>query len=148
MSKNVKYKEEHERFMVDLKNMILEFGIKTSNLVWEGKINHRKDGIRTQACNFTIGDYVNMLKFLNEFDILHSKTKRDNATKLRKHVEEKLRRLTKNHRNYEKFKTMKDNYSLTEISNELKMNRETVRYWYSGKPALYEKSSIIQELTK
>jgi intein/homing endonuclease len=148
MSKNIKYKNEHENFMNDIKNMISEFGIKTSNLVWEGKINYRKDGIKTQACNFTIGDYVNILKFLNEFDILYSKTKRDNANKLRKYVEERLRRLTENHKKYDKFSSMKDTHNLTEIANELMINRETVRYWYSGKPALYEKSSLIRELTK
>lgn len=145
-SKNVKYKNEHEKFMGDIKEMFSEIGIRTSNFVWDKKINKRKDGIKTQACHFTIGDFLSMLRFLNSIEILYCKSKAMKTSEFKMMFLGKFDEFAKRHEKYEQCIDLSSHLNTRQISLKTGISYKTVEYWIrGGKPVLYDKKNEIKE---
>jgi intein/homing endonuclease len=145
-SKNIEYKREHEKFMKDIKSMFSEFGIRTSNLVWDKKVNNRKDGVKTQACHFTIGDFLSILKFLNGIEILCCRSRTTKTNDFAILFSEKFNEFNERHEKYEQSIGLSKNLNTRQISRRLGISYKTVEYWIKGgKPVLYDKRKEINK---
>lgn len=144
--KNIKLKDDHEKFLNQLSELFKELGISISKINWEKKLIKRKDGNITQPAYVDIdNNFVNFLKFYNTIPILYNSSKSRELRKVADTITNKIRNYIENCKNYhEMLKLIRSGTNLNQISLKLGVNYKTLQYWKNGgKPLIYKQRDSL-----
>lgn len=149
LSKDKKLMEHHKKFLSQIKELISEFDLDTSDISIESGEFLRKDGIISKAAGFPIlTNHINFLKFANTFNLKYCKSKQESIEKVKKKVIEELSKEIRITKLYDKAMEMKkQGHGLAKTSRTLNLEYGRIKSWFGGsKPIHYKNLKESEEL--
>lgn len=149
LSKDKKLMEHHKQFLSQIKGLISEFGLETSDISIDKGEFIRKDGIISKAAGFPIlTNHINFLKFANTFNLKYCKAKQESIEKVKKKVIEELSKEIQITKLYDKAMEMKrQGHNLVKTSRTLNLEYGRIKSWFGGwKPKYYKNLKECEEL--
>ncbi len=133
MSKSLKFKNEHERFLNFVRRLFKNIGVETSKVRWSKRPYQRKDGEVTDKAYFYVSTKAeNFIKFYKNIPIFNPKRHLE-FERTYSIVENKLKNKEGRRELFIKANVLyKNGFSLNEISKELKLPYSTIKVWVRG----------------
>jgi len=135
LSKSLRLKKEHTRFMNSIRKIINEFGINTGEVKWKNRPYIRnKDSEKIDKAYFYIsssaGNYIHFSKFIPNY----SEDRKEIITQTLRKTAATIERNKAQLERFEKFKKMKkEGKSINEASKLLGVPYSIVKTWFRGK---------------
>lgn len=149
LSKDKKLMEHHKQFLSQIKDLVNEFGLETSDISIDKGEFLRKDGIISVAAGFPIlTNHINFLKFANTFNLKYCRAKQESIEKVKKKVIEELSKEIQITKLYDKAMEMKkQGHGLAKTSRLLNLEYGRIKSWFGGsKPIHYKNLKESEEL--
>jgi len=149
LSKDKRFMENHKQFLSQIKELISEFGLDTSDISIDKGEFLRKDGIISKSAGFPIlTNHINFLKFANTFNLKYCRAKQESIERVKKKVIEELSKEIQITKLYDKAMEMKkQGHNLVKTSRTLKLDYGRIKSWFGGsKPIHYKNLKECEEL--
>ena len=149
LSKDKRFMEQHKQFIFQLKELLNDFKINTSDIYIDKKEFLRRDGIISVSAGFRIlTNQVNFLRFANTFNIKYCKSKQEGIENVKKTVTEKVSKEIQVAKLYDKaMKMKKQGHGLAKTSRMLNIRYGRIKSWFEGsKPVHYKNLKESEEL--
>ncbi|MEK6932504.1 MAG: hypothetical protein AABW56_01775 [Nanoarchaeota archaeon] len=144
-SKTIDKTKEGVFFLKQIKDLLNNFGIKTSKVYLGRKYKRTRDNSNMQQLYFVIyPNYINLYNFITKIDFLYNSKRKDSskmALKKLKLLSMKEKKKIKDYKKVIKLRT--SGLSPYKIAKKLNLKDHTVKQWtyYKNKPRLYKQYS-------